>query len=99
MEIATFEWVSWWNEVRLHQSLGYRPPSQGGNRILEADPATGNNRNQGKCLGTKPGALQSSSLQQPLESKRYDYARRFFLTPERNCQCWLPPSSLLLWPL
>ncbi|MDK8532625.1 IS3 family transposase, partial [Corynebacterium marquesiae] len=24
VEIATFEWVSWWNETRLHQSLGYR---------------------------------------------------------------------------
>jgi len=27
---------------------------------LEAEPATGNNRNQGKCLGTKPGALQAA---------------------------------------
>ncbi|WP_431831384.1 integrase core domain-containing protein [Corynebacterium pseudodiphtheriticum] len=26
MEIATFEWVNWWNEERLHQSLGYRTP-------------------------------------------------------------------------
>ncbi|WP_419145576.1 integrase core domain-containing protein [Corynebacterium pseudodiphtheriticum] len=26
VEIATFEWVSWWNEERLHQSLGYRTP-------------------------------------------------------------------------
>ncbi|MHC9551312.1 hypothetical protein ACQQ7I_09640 [Corynebacterium diphtheriae] len=24
MEIATFEWVNWWNESRLHQSLDYR---------------------------------------------------------------------------
>ena len=23
VEIATFEWVSWWYEDRLHQSLGY----------------------------------------------------------------------------
>ena len=35
-------------------------PGRGGNRILEAEPATGNNRNQGKCLGTKPGALQAA---------------------------------------
>ncbi|MGV0369667.1 integrase core domain-containing protein [Corynebacterium parakroppenstedtii] len=28
MEIATFEWVSWWNETRLHQSLGYRTPAE-----------------------------------------------------------------------
>ncbi|PXY12352.1 integrase core domain-containing protein [Corynebacterium striatum] len=26
VEIATFEWVNWWNESRLHQSLGYRTP-------------------------------------------------------------------------
>ncbi|WP_426705104.1 IS3 family transposase [Corynebacterium auriscanis] len=26
VEIATFEWVSWWNKTRLHQSLGYRTP-------------------------------------------------------------------------
>lgn len=26
VEIAAFEWVSWWNETRLHQSLGYRAP-------------------------------------------------------------------------
>nr|GKH17121.1 hypothetical protein CE91St29_14340 [Corynebacterium striatum] len=25
---------------------------------MEADPATGNNNDQGKCLGTKLGALQ-----------------------------------------
>ena len=23
VEIATLKWVSWWNETRLHQSLGY----------------------------------------------------------------------------
>ncbi|WP_349018833.1 IS3 family transposase [Corynebacterium macclintockiae] len=28
VEIATFEWVSWWNEDRLHQSLGYRTPAE-----------------------------------------------------------------------
>ncbi|AZA13292.1 Integrase core domain protein [Corynebacterium choanae] len=28
VEIATFEWVSWWNENRLHQSLGYRTPTE-----------------------------------------------------------------------
>ena len=26
VEIATFEWVNWWNDSRLHQSLGYRTP-------------------------------------------------------------------------
>jgi len=28
VEIATFEWVSSWNETRLHQSLGYRTPAE-----------------------------------------------------------------------
>ncbi|MHC9605297.1 integrase core domain-containing protein [Corynebacterium diphtheriae] len=28
VEIATFEWVTWWNESRLHQSLGYRTPAE-----------------------------------------------------------------------
>ncbi|WP_431831981.1 integrase core domain-containing protein [Corynebacterium accolens] len=41
VEIATFEWVSWWNEVRLHQSLGYRNPGRGGNRIVEENPQQG----------------------------------------------------------
>ncbi|WP_431604613.1 integrase core domain-containing protein [Corynebacterium propinquum] len=29
VEIATFGWVSWWNESRLHQSLGYSHPGRG----------------------------------------------------------------------
>ncbi|PLW02994.1 transposase [Corynebacterium ulcerans] len=28
VEISTFEWVNWWNETRLHQSLGYRTPTE-----------------------------------------------------------------------
>lgn len=28
VEIATFEWVNRWNESRLHQSLGYRTPTE-----------------------------------------------------------------------
>ena len=28
VEIATFEWVNWWNELRLHQSLDYRTPAE-----------------------------------------------------------------------
>ena len=26
VEIATFEWVAWWNTTRLHQALDYRTP-------------------------------------------------------------------------
>jgi transposase InsO family protein len=28
LETATFQWVSWWNEQRLHQHLGYRTPAE-----------------------------------------------------------------------
>lgn len=27
VEITTFEWLTWWNEARLHQGLGYRTPT------------------------------------------------------------------------
>ncbi|MDV2435784.1 integrase core domain-containing protein [Corynebacterium tuberculostearicum] len=32
VEVVTFEWVTWWNESRLHQSLDYRTPGE-----VEAD--------------------------------------------------------------
>ena len=28
VETATFEWVNWWNESRLHQSLDYYTPAE-----------------------------------------------------------------------
>lgn len=28
VEIATFEWVNWWNDSRLHQSLGYQTSAE-----------------------------------------------------------------------
>lgn len=28
VEIATFQWASWWKEHRLHQALGYRTPRE-----------------------------------------------------------------------
>lgn len=28
LEQATFQWVSWWNGQRLHESLGYRTPCE-----------------------------------------------------------------------
>lgn len=28
VEIATFKWVNWWNESRLHHSLDYRTPAE-----------------------------------------------------------------------
>ena len=37
VEIATFEWVSWWNETRLHQSLGCRSPVEVEDAFWEQD--------------------------------------------------------------
>jgi len=28
VELATSEWVTWWNHQRLHEALGYRTPVQ-----------------------------------------------------------------------
>lgn len=28
VEIATLEWIDWWNHRRLHESLGYTPPAE-----------------------------------------------------------------------
>ncbi|MDK8796236.1 integrase core domain-containing protein, partial [Corynebacterium sp. MSK041] len=39
VEIATFEWVNWWNEIRLHQSLGYRTPAEVEAELWETNPA------------------------------------------------------------
>ena len=35
VELATFEWVNWWNETRFHQSLGYRTPAEGESGLWE----------------------------------------------------------------
>ena len=28
VEIATLDWVAWWNTKRLHEALGYRTPAE-----------------------------------------------------------------------
>ena len=58
VEIATFEWGKWWNESPLHQSLGYRTPAEVEAEFLGTSPQSRNNGDQGKCLGSKPRALQ-----------------------------------------
>lgn len=41
VEIATFEWVNWWNDSRLHQSLDYRTPAEVGAEFWERHPNRG----------------------------------------------------------
>ena len=38
VEIATFEWVTWWNEARLHQGLGYRTPAEVESEFCKSNP-------------------------------------------------------------
>ncbi|CAB0630835.1 hypothetical protein CIP107563_00318 [Corynebacterium diphtheriae] len=49
VEIATFEWVNWWNESRLHQSLGYRTPTE-----VEAEFWSGNPNHERIEIKAKP---------------------------------------------
>ena len=38
VEIATFEWVTWWNESRIHQGLGYRTPAEVESEFCQSNP-------------------------------------------------------------
>ena len=38
VEIATFEWVTWWNETRIHQGLGYRTPDEVESEFCQSNP-------------------------------------------------------------
>ena len=63
---------------KQHVDAGKRPNHGRGLDLLEADPATGNNRNQGKCLGTKLGALHKTCGRVALACLRVP------MTPLRN---------------
>lgn len=39
LELATFQWVSWWNTKRLHASLDYKTPQQVENEYYEHQTA------------------------------------------------------------
>ncbi|MHC9935254.1 integrase core domain-containing protein [Corynebacterium diphtheriae] len=41
VEIATLEWMSWWNQTRLHQSLGYRTPVEVETEFWKQNPQQG----------------------------------------------------------
>ncbi|CAB0618688.1 transposase [Corynebacterium diphtheriae] len=38
VEIATFEWVNWWNESRFHHRLEYRTPAEVESEFWESHP-------------------------------------------------------------
>ncbi|WP_350449070.1 integrase core domain-containing protein [Mobiluncus mulieris] len=35
VEIATFEWMSWWNTTRLHENLNYQTPQETENQYWQ----------------------------------------------------------------
>ncbi len=39
LELATLEWVDWWNHRRLHQALGYVPPAEHETNHYREQPA------------------------------------------------------------
>jgi len=54
VELATLEWVWWWNNQRLHGELGYRTPAETENAYY-ADPQSARlgSRQPRKNLGTQ----------------------------------------------
>jgi hypothetical protein len=57
LELATLEWVDWFNNTRLHSSLGYRTPAEVENAgtTPSRTPWTSRFRDNSPC--TKPGML------------------------------------------
>ncbi|RMB64927.1 hypothetical protein D9V82_09645 [Corynebacterium macginleyi] len=53
--MATVEWVSWWNEVRLHQSLGYRTPAEVETELWKKTPQQGIIEIKAKAQEQNPG--------------------------------------------
>src|SRR5699024_12840331 len=59
VEIATFKWVTWWNEARVHQGLGYRTPAEVESEFCKTSPsqeiieieATPRNKTRGTSVG------------------------------------------------
>ena len=56
LELATFQWVSWWNSKRLHASLDYRTPEQVEteyytNQATQAASHKGGTKNQTSSVG------------------------------------------------
>ncbi|WP_225746371.1 integrase core domain-containing protein [Corynebacterium sp. S5S1] len=65
VEIANFDWENWWNETRLHQSLGYRTPMENESEFWSHQPAR-DVREDKKMPRNKPRGTSMRFLRDPL---------------------------------
>ena len=63
VELATLEWVAWFNHVRLLEPIGYIPPAEAEanyyRQLAVSDRINGLHLNQ--MASTKPGAVHSAA--------------------------------------
>ncbi|RUP96287.1 hypothetical protein D8M19_01535 [Corynebacterium pseudodiphtheriticum] len=68
VEIATFDWVNWWNESRLHQSLGYRTPAEVEPEFWSHQPTREIIKNKANAQAQNPGHFKPSTKGQQHET-------------------------------
>ena len=65
VELATLEWVAWFNHVRLLEPIGYIPPAEAEanyyRQLAVSDRINGLHLNQ--MASTKPGAVHDATFQ------------------------------------
>lgn len=61
LELATLSWVHWFNENRLHSSIGYLTPIEQETSTVRTPPSS--NRSWENSPSTKPGAIHVSLVQ------------------------------------
>ena len=62
VEWETLQWVSWYNNERLHSAIGHRPPQEGEDAFHERMNALENAAQAlNKTPSRKPGAVQTAS--------------------------------------
>src|SRR5690606_22132357 len=79
VELATLEWVWWWNNERLHGELHYRTPAEvEAAHYADLESPRLATASHGKPLGTKPRAIHETREPPSSEDVRYLHqARRF----------------------
>ena len=63
LERATFQWVSWWNQKRLHETLNYQTPADMETRYYQSQvtpvtPYNTGNKTQSTSIFEVPGSRE-----------------------------------------